>query len=550
MRRTAGIHAIWMAPTEKGLEFVLQIAQSSEPAVLDSELPTTVVVLVDGKLVHRSIVAGPMILRIADAFGVNNLEMAQAKSLEIRFSLDQTDHKGKEQTALSCRLEGSMETMQQLMRDHQELASQQRQYQAEFDALLLFWSVATLALGGIILLVVLVESRKIFAFSGAIGAIAAIILEPVLTPGIIPPPYALLFKVGLGACAAMIAAMIVGLLLAEAVPSLHAQLRENLDPSRWKCGPESAEVAMKDQVRRWFVTIGSATGALVGTTLGLDVFRAAFTASLEPRYILIAVVLVAVGFFFSGPIQAYVLDWGTGAKEPSDPSKRLADILAAGDWRSIGRFALVALAYLQIWLVSSSFGTTVKQGNSQVLATLALAVVTPAIVSYYWSAALQRSAPSVLHAVAWPSVWAGAIMAYGSALVLVFNLFDANDAFVPKSQGDRGPVFVFIAVPAFAVLVALLQSAITTLPFAAAGGYAIDRLPGRHVMLYVGAALAGVAIVIGAVQILIQSAFGIDASKAYLPFLLGILGWTVGLWASGFPRLVMKSRPAPARENQ
>jgi hypothetical protein len=287
---------------------------------------------------------------------------------------------------------------------------------------------------------------------------------------------------------------------------------------------------------------------VVGTTLGLDAFRTAFLAALEPRNILIAVLLVAVGFFFSGPVQAYVLDWGSGAKEPSDPSKRLAEILAGGDWRSIGRFGLVTLAYVQMWLVSSSLATTVKQGDPQVLAVLIVAVVTPAVVSYYWSAALQRSAPSILRAVAWPSVWAGAIMMYGSALALLFKLFVANGAFFPQSPGDRGPMFMFIAVLAAAVLVALLQSAITTLPFAVAGGYVIDRLPGRRVMLYIGAALAVAAVVVGAVQIPVQLAFGVDASRGYLPYLLGILGWAVGLWASGFPGIVMASRPVPARE--
>jgi hypothetical protein len=141
-------------------------------------------------------------------------------------------------------------------------------------------------------------------------------------------------------------------------------------------------------------------------------------------------------------------------------------------------------------------------------------------------------------------------MMYGSALVLLFSLFGANGAFFPKHPGDRGPFFIFVGLLPTAVLVALLQSAITTLPFAVAGGYVIDRLPGQRVMLYLGTAIAAVAVVVGAVQVLAQSLFGVDASRGYLPFLLGILGWAVGLWASGFPRLVMASRPLPARESQ
>jgi hypothetical protein len=125
-----------------------------------------------------------------------------------------------------------------------------------------------------------------------------------------------------------------------------------------------------------------------------------------------------------------------------------------------------------------------------------------------------------------------------------------NGAFFPKHPGDRGPFFIFVGLLPTAVLVALLQSAITTLPFAVAGGYVIDRLPGQRVMLYLGTAIAAVAVVVGAVQVLAQSLFGVDASRGYLPFLLGILGWAVGLWASGFPRLVMASRPLPARESQ
>ena len=408
-------------------------------------------------------------------------------------------------------------------------------------------TVGNLALGGIILLVLMVEGRQRYAFSATIGAITAIMVEPALKHGLRPAlvPYSVFLYLGCGTALSVLAAFLIRAAL-DYFTQFRDIVRDALAPARWELGPGCAQVGQKDLVKRWFVTIAAATGAVVGSVLSLGAVWQALWTALEPRTLLIALLLVAVSMFLVGPLQAYVFDWSAGAKEKSEPSKKLADVLAAGDWRSVGRLALVISAYVQLYLLTSCVGSAVRQGDSAVLSMIITSAVTPAVVSYYWSAALQRSASSVRAAALEPAVIAGAVMIYGTALLgtLTFALLEFQTT-IGKSENQSRGVFLLFS-PIIAILAAFLMSAVTTLPFAAAGGYVIDRLPGRPVMLTLGAALLGVA---GAEAMVFSAAawlIGLDLASIghWWPLLLGTAGWAIGLWASGFPRLVSAGRPS------
>jgi hypothetical protein len=190
--------------------------------------------------------------------------------------------------------------------------------------------------------------------------------------------------------------------------------------------------------------------------------------------------------------------------------------------------------------------------------------ITPAVVSYYWSAALQRAAPSVQDAASEPSLFAGGVMYYGMVLpgVVVWTMtlaMPGSGVSPPQSSG-----IVLLLSPVIAIIAALLLSAITTFPFALAGGYAIDRFSGWRVMIYLGLALVGVAVAEAAVLTAFGWLVGLGADVGsagaeqarsarptvfaefgfWLPMLLSTVGWTAGLWVSGFPRLVTAGRHA------
>jgi hypothetical protein len=85
----------------------------------------------------------------------------------------------------------------------------------------------------------------------------------------------------------------------------------------------------------------------------------------------------------------------------------------------------------------------------------------------------------------------------------------------------------------------------------------IDRFSGWLVMLYLGAVLLGVAVAEAAVLTGVARLIGPDQLTSpdvsvpavvgfWRPLLFSTAGWVIGLWASGFPRLVMAGRPATA----
>lgn len=429
--------------------------------------------------------------------------------------------------------------------------------QAEFENLLLVLTVGCTALGGVILAALLMQGWRSYALSGLFGLIAGVMIEPVLTPLLVNPPRAkalaiVLFCAGVALLARLIAEMFLEKLLSE----FREGASVTLVPERWTDPHGLADATMHDHVKRWFVTIAAATGAVVGGVSGIDSFwTTSASATLvqlvhmfeDPRSIVFALLLLGVSFFLIGPIQSYVFETGASTKEPSDPAKKFYDLFAHGfNWRAMGRFGLIILAYAQLYLLTTGIGATIKGGSSRVVYTIFTAATMPAIVSYYWSAALQRRVPSVREATIKPSLYVGAVMSYGIALLIVViyaqGEFDA--ALLRKNQSDMRYVgFMFLFSPVVAILPAYVLGALTTLVYSVAGGFAIDRFKGKYAMLYIAAALliAAVAQLAVLVSLAWLIGFGLDKIR-FGTFIGGIVGWMVGLWASGFPKLLTTAR--------
>ena len=117
--------------------------------------------------------------------------------------------------------------------------------------------------------------------------------------------------------------------------------------------------------------------------------------------------------------------------------------------------------------------------------------------------------------------------------------------------------------PILAIFLAYLMAAVTTTLYAWLGAYAIDKAAGRHTMIAVAAAILLAAIVHQLVAtvplLLLLGGYSVSPggeTPDFLSLLIDwsfvghVLGWIVGLWASGFPGLVktsssVRSGPAP-----
>lgn len=424
-----------------------------------------------------------------------------------------------------------------------ESGEEQNDRQTEFDGQLLFGVVGGTALGGIILVALLVPGWRSFAWSALFGLLAGIIVAPLNKTWITQPIINVdISSILLGVIAALCARAIAGLFLEKWLDDIRTKAPAILVPERWP-GME-ARTTLRDQVRRWFVTVSAAAGSVVGAMIGLDLFWAALASALELRSILFSTILVGVSLFLSGPLQSYIFDAGARADHLSDPTKKIHDVLAANiDRRGAIRLSIVLILYLGVYLLSSCVGAAIKHGDPRVVSVLLAAATTPAVVSYYWSAALQRRCASVLEAGWEPSWYAGSIMAYGAGLAVTISLLLSVIDFTPSrgsySYNGAGNAMLLFFSPVIAVLPALLLGAMTTLGHSLAGGFVIDRFPRRHTMIMLAAALALTAAVQGAITLAVMVLMGFSAGNIHFATFIGsIIGWLVGLYASGFPRLL------------
>ena len=422
-----------------------------------------------------------------------------------------------------------------------ESGEEQNNRQTEFDGQLLFGVVGGTTLGGIILVALLVPGWRSFAWSALFGLLAGIIVAPLNKTWITKPIINIdISSMLLGVIAALCARAIAELFLEKWLDDIRTKAPAILVPERWP-GTE-ANTTLRDQVRRWFVTVSAATGSVVGAMIGLDLFWAALASALEPRAILFSAILVGVSLFLSGPLQSYIFDAGARADHLSDPTKKIHDVLAANiDRRGAIRLSIVLILYLGVYLLSSCVGAAIKHGDPRVVSVLLAAATTPAVVSYYWSAALQRRCASVLEAGWEPSWYAGSIMAYGAGLAVTISLLLSVIDFTPSrsSYNSAGNGILLFFSPVIAVLPALLLGAMTTLGHSLAGGFVIDRFPHRHTMTMLAATLALTAAVQGAITLSVMVLMGFSAGNIrFTTFIGSIIGWLVGLYASGFPRLL------------
>jgi hypothetical protein len=326
--------------------------------------------------------------------------------------------------------------------------------------------------------------------------------------------------------------------------ALSSRLRRTLVPEHWDGFFPRHYTPPRDHVRRMFVAVAASMGAVVFSLFGLGIFWTTLWEQLSFANVVVTSLLFIVGMFLVGPLQSYIFGLGAEKERPADPSAELSELFSSGfDRRAAGRFGLVALAGVQLGLLTNCVAATVQSGNEVVYYTVLTAALTPAVVSYYLSAALQLEPERLTSAIFRPTLFAGAVVSYGIAFISTAAL-----SLVPD-DGEAGLSFfaflLLLIAPVTAIPVALLISAVTTLLPALVVAYAIERFRNGPVMLYVAGGLLAVGIAptiaLALYSLIAEAPFTADQ---FLPFLLGTAGWIVGLWSSGFPRLLREGKSA------
>ncbi len=411
--------------------------------------------------------------------------------------------------------------------------------QGQFESTLLGLVLVDLAIAAIVLACVLTEGWRGYVFAAAVGAGTGWIAFPLFDVDM--PNGGVFAQMLLGAAAgALFAAMIRMFLSWSTLAGLAAEIRNTVDIKRWLPEEDMRRLTPRDRVRRIFVAVSAATGAVVFSMFGLDVFWQAFWQEMAPLNLLGISVAFVAGMFLVGPAQAYVFE--RGAAEGPDAGRELNWAIRGGfDGRAAFRLAIVLALGLQFGLLMNCVNASVRTGDAQVLYTMLNAALPPAIVSYYMSAALQLSSAQTLGRARRASLYGGAILNYGFALIITFNFFADNMVVSGTSNGPGSGVALFMS-PVLAIALALIFSAVTTYAPALAATYVIERRS-RPTMAYIAAALIGVAVLQGLALTVVTVLAGLPAENIrFGSFAGGVIGWIAGLWASGFPRLLTERR--------
>jgi hypothetical protein len=373
------------------------------------------------------------------------------------------------------------------------------------------------------------------AVAAALGALTALLFIAAL--GLEWP--AALFVLGCAMLAAVGAAVVLRMLTNGRGAAFRAWYARICSPQQWNDLPRPLDG--RDAVKRWYVALAAGIGAVIGGLVTDDaLIAAAISEWTKPSSILVTLVMTAVYLVLAGPLHERIAGSTLASPhtvDPGEPTFRVDDLAS----RSLVRMLLVLLAFFALDFVFHCVDESMRNGKWQTLATITQDGVAAAVVSYYCSAALQGAATSVLRRVAGPAFLVGITVTYPGLAALVWGL-----------AGNLGwPMLVGMLL--FEIPVAIVIVLFWYVTCALAAGFSLDRFRARHEMVALLASLLATAILTDfATWLLLRSfaaAYGLDPTEIWgvadvLRPLLVVLGWAVGLYASGFPRLVERRRQA------
>lgn len=334
---------------------------------------------------------------------------------------------------------------------------------------------------------------------------------------------------------------------------LTSRLRATISVRTWP-GAADPQGAAADFTKRWFVTVAAATGSVVMSMLGREGFLNEMAEAFAPNRIIFTLLATVVSVTLIGPIEDSIFgsrmavaphEGGVAPSEHEDESSRFEHLLTLFEPRALGRFALVLVFMLMLTVLHGAIEARVHDSKGEDITTMLAASVGPALITYYWCAALQRGVAPVARRAGVAAAVAGLlVLGIPNLIVTIFSAAIVLITRLPWLGGDQ-PARIW-AMMATQGPLELLVSFASLGGFAVAGGMVIDlsmrrRLSPMVTLALVGAALAGVALLFQVVAMGTLAAIRApdpDRMSLTLSELLAAGGWVIGLIVSGFPTVL------------
>jgi hypothetical protein len=347
---------------------------------------------------------------------------------------------------------------------------------------------------------------------------------------------------------------------------VRANLRGYLLPQSWTGTAVTAPLPARDLVGRWFVAVAASTGSVVGALMTQADFWHAVVKTLAPTRLIFTLLLTVVSITLIGPLEEYIFGRRVSRKgdaqriEPHGAARGLfEDVWENFSPRALGRLMLVLLFSFQPALLDACVGETISRGDINATFLILTSAIGPALITYYWSAALQRGAPSITRQAGRSSTVLSAILWYPPCFALLIALAFTLVQSDPQNNG-KFMIIAFIAGIPFAYGIALAWGFVLNGMMAYAGGWVLDRVRAQREMdtvkavAMLGGVLALINMLLFALGMLLATAvtgawdsIGIADWGQTMLGLLSTLGWIVGLVVSGFPGILhgARNRPPP-----
>jgi hypothetical protein len=337
-----------------------------------------------------------------------------------------------------------------------------------------------------------------------------------------------------------------------AMARLRRRGRQLLMPGCWP-NAQPRLLSTTDLAKRIFVTVSAAAGGVVGSLATLHVFWENLAEVFTPQGVVATIVLTLVSVVLIRPLHEYVLDRGLRSASASEDGKDEwpSGIWASVSWRAAVRLLLVFLCLIQLDLMYSSLDFCIQRGSGEATYRVVFAGLLPAIVSYYWSAALQLGVRPLRQSVTLAAVTMGTIIWYPTTVTRL-------TAWILHVVSWEGGLTVAVVAMLVAMILAaggaFLAYGLQYAAFAFGGAYAIDRARGAYVVLYVALALVVSTIVAEALFVAELLVTGETLKLPDYPYLSwhrfpDTAGWILGLFASSFPQLVRHVQTAELRHS-
>jgi hypothetical protein len=408
-------------------------------------------------------------------------------------------------------------------------------------------------LGGVLVSTLLVRSTsRRLAGAALLGVLAPLLF---IIAWDIPFP-ASAGWIALGAMVGVLFSLaILGLTAHKTGRALQERFAKIVSPREWGTTLQPPP-GTQDAARRWYVSVAAATGAIIGGLLtDPSLIEVVSKEALKISSIFATVIMSLTYFALAGPLHERIFGAAASLSSNGGDDEVIVKINAMTS-RSIARMVLILILFFALDFLFHCVDESIHSGSWRTLAVIIYAGIAPGVVSYYWSAALQKGADSVRATTVRPSIVLGATMlAPGFILVGLVQLYRmvVIEA-VPDFNGFLAAALLTLGALAFIplmILAAWLGGFVFFGIYAVAGGLALDRYIGTNEMAWLLGFLLIPAAVIEAVfgGVVVAKAIAdhvsifsqLPVGQMIEPFSI-VAGWGLGLYASGFPHLVERRR--------